>query len=38
MKPASSEYIPSGQPGDRPIKTELPCVISMITTGSVRGK
>ena len=37
-KPAKSEYIPSGQACERPIRTLFPCVISMITTGSVRGK
>ena len=38
MKPARREYMPSGQPGERPKRTELPWVTSMITTGSVRGK
>ena len=35
--PARQEYIPSGQPGERPRSVRLPSVISMITTGSVRG-
>ena len=38
MKPASSEYIPSGQAGERPSRRSLPATISMMTTGSVRGK
>ena len=38
MKPASSEYMPGGQAAERPSSTALPCRISMMTTGSVRGK
>ena len=38
MKPASSEYIPGGQAAERPRSTALPWRISMMTTGSVRGK
>ena len=38
MKPASSEYMPGGQAGERPSSTALPERISMMTTGSVRGK
>ena len=38
MKPARSEYMPGGQAAERPRSTELPCRISMMTTGSVRGK